>query len=403
MAIPSPKPRWDLLLVLFVSSIGTSLFMAGLPLYLINMGLSSAEVASIIALTALPNLLLGSKLGRWIDVAKRDTLFLKLSFLLATVELSLVYFLPMTSQSTRPWWALIIMQLFALMFSPLTTLVYQYLIPSLHSDETKIFAIWEFISAGAAVVAAGFSYIFLSRYAVEILLVIDACTFLFAGVATSFLWKPSTPSEDSSTKVKFSISARSIVLADRTLLGAGLGMIVVAFSVHSIEANTTLINFRELGLSTASSVAVAASLGAVAASSAWVIQRKSIWVANNLWDLQKYCLISYAIVLGFLALALYVQNGFLAVVSILIGALIEPIWSVTNTRILRARTPEGRYGEVHGLLRMPRALFTIIGASLVGWSQDREELWKFALISAILVLLTNAVLQIIVSTRPTLH
>lgn len=382
--------RWQILLILFLSSIGTTLFMAGIPLYLLGLGMATVEVTTLLALTAVPNMLFGWVLGRLVDNSDRRFLYLSLSIGLALLELVIVFLLPALDGKMQIVLAFIVMQVFAFCYSPLSTLTYQYLVPSLHPDETKIYAIWEFTIAAAAALAALFIYIFLSSFSLQYLVIVDAVSFLVAGIAVWVLWRdPLQPRQASDVLCRPDrSSAFRLILADPILLAAGSAMIVVAFTIHAVEDNAALIMYRELQLGDAVAASIAASLGAVAAVAAWGVQRHSHLVASALGVLHQFCLLAYFVVALILGFALHAKLTSLAVCAVLLGAMVEPVWSVVNNRLLRSRAPAGRYGEIHGLLRMPRAMATILGAWLVGWSQGIGHLSIFSLAAAAILLIT---------------
>ncbi len=382
------RKAWSSLLVFFLlslASVGTSLFLAAAPIYLRSIGLSTAESALLVASTTFPNIFLGASLGRFVDQGSRRSLFLRLSVGLAATELSLMFLVPLARPSLSFWVAAVNMQAAAFLFSALGTLTYQYLIPSLDVDETRAFAKWEVAAAIASVTAAVISLTLLARHSVTVLILIDAVTLLISGTAVFVFWPPGANTEALPIQARPYRTAFEIVRSDPVLLGAAVAMIGVAFCIHSLEANIALISYDSLQLSEALSVTFAAALGAVSGASALMLTKYHAFVTRKLHLGQRWCINSYIVIAASLVLSLYKQLPFVAVTAMLAIAVIEPVWAVVNTRLVRSRIHDGRYGELYGLIRMPRALLTFAGATLVGYSQEMGVLWVFAAASTLLL------------------
>lgn len=382
------------LFVLSLASLGATLFLAAAPIYLRSIGLSTSESAFLIASTALPNVFLGAPLGRVVDRAPRRSLFFGLSMALASMDVCFVFIVPAISPDMRFWVAIVTIQIAAVLFSLLSTLTYQYLIPSLDSDETKAFASWEVATALASVAAAAISWTVLPHQSVGILILADAAALLVSGVTVTAFWPRSARSQEMEVNaVQAERRSMKIVLSNPILLGAAVGMITIAFCVHSFEANIALISFDGLGFGESRAVTFAALLGAFSATSAMVLQRHHTWITEHLPTTQMWCVNCYLLITLLLSICLYKSLSLLAVAAVFAIAVVEPVWSVVNARLLRAHTPEGRYGEIHGLIRMPRALFTFAGATLVGVFQGMGALWGFALVATLALLLLRTFLR----------
>jgi hypothetical protein len=165
----------------------------------------------------------------------------------------------------------------------------------------------------------------------------------------------------------------------------------VALVMSSIEVNTTLISIEALKFADNISVSAAAALGGVAVISAWLCERMSKTITNNLASSQILTLAFYGMVAGLMAFAFYFDSAVLVLASIFIAAFIEPIFGVVNVRLIRQGTPPGMYGEVNGLIRMPRAILTTSGVILVGFAQTANKLWLFAAIGFVMLFIVTTI------------
>ena len=380
------RPTQRIFALLFLSAIGTTLFFSAIPIYLRSIGLSTAQTALIVASTALPNMVLGARFGRWVDRSPKKLLFLWLSITLAMVEACLVFALAGVHPEYLFWASAANMQVAAMLFSPLSTLTYQYVIPSLDADETRAFAGWEVASGIASICAAGASLAVLMSQPVRVILIVDAFTLVVAGGLIYRWWPDGANASDTVETADNKRAALQMLKSDPLLMRTAIAMFAVAFTIHAFEANVALVSYDALRWSDSTSIALAAVLGAVSSASAWMLQRYSAAMSGRILQGQKFCLTGYIVIAAGLWLAFQFEFSILAVVALIAIAIVEPIWSVATTRFVRSRTPAGRYGEIHGLIRMPRALFTMAGATLFGYAHDAGWLWLFAALGCALLL-----------------
>jgi MFS family permease len=377
--------------LLFLSSLGTCVFMASMPAYLLSIGFSAIGTAALIGMTALPNAFFGLHLGRLVDRSQKRALFFRLSVFLAGVECLILFCGSFYEGGAKVYLIGALLLPFAFAFSPLMTLIYQYIIPSLHEDEGKVFAIWEGLTALAAILSAVVAYLFLSVWPASSLIIFDAATFVIAGFLVSHWWDvPAVQAEADKAGQSWKTTLR-LVMGDARLWMTALAMFVVALVMSSIEVNTTLISIEALKFADNISVSAAAALGGVAVISAWLCERMSKTITNNLASSQILTLAFYGMVAGLMAFAFYFDSAVLVLASIFIAAFIEPIFGVVNVRLIRQGTPPGMYGEVNGLIRMPRAILTTSGVILVGFAQTANKLWLFAAIGFVMLFIVTTI------------
>jgi hypothetical protein len=104
--------------------------------------------------------------------------------------------------------------------------------------------------------------------------------------------------------------------------------------------------------------------------------------------IQRFVLISCAPILVLFSMSVHFHFPLYALaLPVWIGFMI-PIWNTNNTLILRNNIPSNQYGEVFGFIRIPRALLTFLGMSIIGWCQDKNLVGQAAAVSGCLLLLT---------------
>lgn len=374
--------------------------MTGVVLHLLEIGYSAATTSMAIALTAIPNVFFGQLLGRWVDRSSKKKLFVGLSLYLATIELFLL--------GASGWWSgshsaaavITLMVAFSFGYSPLMTLIYTYLVPSLDNDESRIFVLWEKANAVAMILGGLIGFILLHYVSAGWLILLHVFTLIIAAALIPKLWRPllavstgAVKDELKSPKTSGLALIKSLI-ADRTLVVTAFTMWVLAMSVVSVENNNLAIGWLELKLGTsfsALSVCLYATINLF--GSQW-LSSQSNWLKANLIKTQRRTLIASACILSVMCLGSVLQVPELGFVSLLLISFLEPTTSVTSNLLIRSRVDMQKIGEVYGLIRMPRALFTILGTTIIGWSQD-AQLFPIVIFSSVLLL----VLAVIANQR----
>lgn len=380
------------LAVLFVSSLGTALFMTGIVLYLLESGLSAATASTAVAITVLPNLFFGHLLGRWVDRSDKVKLFLGLNLYLAAVETAIIGLIGFWRPPFQPLLVSFLLLAFSFGFSPLITIIYSYIIPSLHEDSAYIYAQWEKAGSIATMAAGLLGFAILGRYSAVWLIVFDVASFLLAAIAIPLLLKPQAPRPMSEKAIHTQAGTwqlAAVIARNKMLLCTAIAMWAFALTLSSIENNSLTISWIALQLGPANTALITCVFAASGLAGSQWLSSQSTRIGANLEKTQQGTLAAGSCILLAMALGVSTGTAWIGVACLLALAFLEPTWATANNLLIRRQVDEGQIGEVLGLVRMPRSLLTMVGTSLVGWSQDKGMLSYF-LTGGSLILLAAA-------------
>ncbi|MHB1392581.1 MAG: MFS transporter [Clostridia bacterium] len=182
-----------LILCLLVSNIGTLVQQFAISLYVLNKTGSGLTVASIIAVSVVPQLIFGPFVGVFVDKVNRKQIivisdFLCFVLLIATasylfyikvIELSYLYLLT------------IVLSLINMVFQP----AFSTMIPSLIEKDNLLEAnsIKSFVNSFSNIVSPIIAAFFFTAYGLLFVLILNAISFLMSGIFEIFIDLPRTP------------------------------------------------------------------------------------------------------------------------------------------------------------------------------------------------------------------
>lgn len=372
-------------LSLFITSLAGGLLMFSMPVILYKNQLSSFQISTLISVFALPSVLLGSFIGRLIDQRNKKYIIVFSALLVMLLDLILYTLF----ESGILYFPLLLLVFFVLstafLFFSITT--YQYLVPSLSDSESRSFGIWEFLSRFIGVLCGVFGYFYLDLFKVNTFLLLDSFGFFIFALIISTFWEfneTHAKSKEDECGVKRPVALNAI------LVFILIFSCVVAASIHSIENNSVLILLSHSHSSTKVILLFVCMCGLSSLVSSFFLTRCHKFVENRNVLFFFGSFFSFCIAILTLSIISIYYTGHVAffyLFFVMIG-FIDPFWTVTSNKLMRDHC-EGNYAQMHGLIRMPRALSTIIGTMAIGYSIDAGA-FKYYLCGIFVVMLTVA-------------
>ena len=371
-----------LLIIFFFSSVTEYLYFTSVAIFLDSIGFSALMISLAIGATALPNALLGPVFGRWVDRSPKKMLLLLLMFGLGLSQIAVLIAAGWFGGAAFNYIVLGLMIVFALAYSPYVTLFYQYLLPSLDENESNVYSLWELFSSASIVLASVLTFALLEWADPGFLILVSALSFMMNGAIVFALWKPKCGfgSDFVPSFLHFKETFRFIANTPSLFIGA-IGMWVFAFSVQSLIDNIQVIGLGGLELP---AKWVGLSMGVLAAMNwigAWAYRSWFKGKYSNLLRAQAFILIGCLPALALFTVSLMNQWILVSVAAVCCLGMIEAFWTVNNTILLRANVPAGSYGEVYGIIRMPRALITALAVGFLGYTLDHHQTHFFFITS----------------------
>ena len=393
--------------IICFSFIGNFLSMMFVSTVLFKLGYSAAFVSSMMAITILPNLFLGPKIGRLVDNGNKKKLHLWLNVGLIVIMslIGLITFkLPISAgKIILP----IIFITYNLLSSPLMTLHYQYLVPSIGESEDLSYIEWERYESIALFLSSFIGFILIKYNFLEWLIIFDVLSF----AACAYLVDKNFPSikndiEETPLELQKNIisikNLRSIFpeKINFSILGMALvGQLVFVFCIDShFNFNLGALLFKTFHFKAEYIPLAMGVFSLVNITGAWIYTKFLHKIDIFILHKNLYLILASGLGLVFLGFYNIVNFGALAMGILFLGLIlmqiVEPIWSSTNSVLLRSQINNGRYGEFNGHFRIGRSIFTAAGMSLFGIAQTSGLLGKLTLIQMLLVLCPVALAQI---------
>ncbi len=383
-------PIKRILLVQFVSEIGDTVFLSSISLFLLHQSYSATQAVGSVAITALPNLLLGPWLGKWVDQSKKLPTYIALNLSLALGEILLLGGAGWIFPSTRmPSWGIpILLFCMAIVYSPLQTLIQHYMIPALANDqrdEVQVYSLWETYRTAATLMGALISFLVLLYVDPGWLFVFDAASFCGAAILMGWFFK----NREWRKTETINANSRSPLLSwNSSILMSVLFMWIAALAISPLTENMAPLGIKQFHLSESRTVLAVSFV----AAAEWL---GSLLFRQFIPDLYKQCkkmsllLFSLHLVPLFIfTLASAWSNLTLAVLALFLIGILGAPWHLNNTLLLRAHISKDRYGEFFGYVRIPRAGLTILGATGFAYCIDMHFVFTAALTQCFIVVLT---------------
>lgn len=177
-----------LLLALLTSFIGNHFYILFVSLILLKIGYSSSFVSFAIGATIIPNLFLGPMLGKLVDRSSKVKLHTILCAFLAVIVISLGYFSFNLDLEVGKYVIIFLMVAYNCFMSPLNTLLYQYIVPSLDENESKAYIVWERYEALGIFLASSVGFVLMKQGLEKWLLAFDAVSFIICALIVHGSW-----------------------------------------------------------------------------------------------------------------------------------------------------------------------------------------------------------------------
>lgn len=363
-----------IIVILSLCCISNSLFKSVILTILLKNDFSSFSISLSIASMALPNLLLGKLMGRFID-RNLKIRSLKIACIgLIVCEFFIIFV------SDQPYYARFILPILlisiSLFFSIYMMVIEQFLVPSIDVNEEISYRNWEVINKLSAIVSGFVGFIFFKYFNPISILFADILSIfillLFCYYKRSALYEPIT---NSSFKIKDNNSRLKKSFKNKTILYFTSLICVYNFSILSIENNISLIalKFRSF------SEEYIPSLDSFFAILGWIsiliytrFSRRDE-ISQNIKRLNFTLFISSIICL-LIGFSVNFNMFIVFIIGFVSLALIDPIWDFETILFLRKNSPPEHFAEIFGMVRAPRAALTMLGTSSIGYFDSRGTL-----------------------------
>lgn len=153
------------------------------------------------------------------------------------------------------------------------------------------------------------------------------------------------------------------------LLFAIMSVLVFVFAVDSHSYNIGVLFFKEHGVKDIYIPLIMSSVSLFNILGSFYFEKKLTHVSNL--KVHRRSLVGVSVVLFVMAVGISFASPIVTLVGIVMLQVLEPIWSTSNSVLLRSQVQKNRLGEFFGYFRIFRSLFTFAGISLYGLAQDR--------------------------------
>jgi hypothetical protein len=375
-----------ILAALFTSFIGNHFYILFVTLILLKLGYGVGFVSFAIGATIIPNLLFGPALGRLVDRSNKTKLHTILCISLALVvnAIGLVAF--NVDQEIGQVLIFVLMIIYNVFTSPLNTILYQYIVPSLDESESKAFIIWERYEAMGIFLASVLGYLMLKNNIHHLLLVVDGVTFLLCGLVIHNAWSTDIVSEDEEVSAKYKLSELVIANMDKKKMLLGiLSALVFVFAVDSHTYNIGALFFKEHGIEDVFIPLIMSGISLFNIAGSIFFEKKLLNTCEE--KVHKNVMKIVSILLVVMATGVITKNAWISLLGLVLLQIIEPIWSTTNNILIRSQVKPERMGEFFGSFRIVRSIFTFAGITIYGFSQEQNYLGIFIALSSMMTLL----------------
>lgn len=376
---------------LLTSFIGDQFYILFVSAVLLKMGYSSSFVAGAIALTSIPNLLFGPYLGRLVDKSDKVKLHTRLNIGLALIVniLGLIVYQMDKSMLSMVLIALI-MIVYNFLYSPLNTLLYHYIIPTLGVDESKVFLKWEKFQSIGIFLSAIFCFLIIKIDLQNILLPIDGLTFLVSAFIIEKNVNIARPQQQEvDDKQSFKMGFRKIDTLlnvnfnKKLLLISMLAIFAFIFAVDAQIYNSGILFLNQFKLELAYVPLLIASLSLFNVFGASLYE-KYFNTSNNL-KAHNLSLIVIAVALGIIFYSLITSTIYFILIGLILIQFVEPVWSSTNAVLLRSQIKKDKYGEFFGYFRIIRSLITSGSIFTFGLAQSHHLLSLYIIVGLFII------------------
>lgn len=198
------KQKDFLLLMLgkLVSLIGTQMQSFALSLYVLKITGSAAKFASVLAITLLPEIILGPIAGVFADWFDRKKIIVYLDILsgIATGVFAIIYKINGGLSLTHVYILVVIMSIISLLFNPAISTV----IPTLVKKDELVDAngVNSFIMNFGSLAAPALAGILLGSYGLLVILIVNSISFILSALSEIFINIPKTNSKPEKINIK---------------------------------------------------------------------------------------------------------------------------------------------------------------------------------------------------------
>lgn len=379
-------------LFLFITEAGDYFFIASVAIYLLSIGYSAFLTSTFIALTIIPNLVLGPLLGKFVDRSNKSILLIFSALAISLFEILLLYttgwFGGDGSQAIVPFLFIIL----ALLYTPYHLLVWHYFVPLIHEKEMIAYSHAEITSSLAAFFASITAAILLFYIDPGWLILIDAASFMISAIFIGALLK--NVSKNNLIITKESIALKAVITKickTRVLLFAVIGMCFFAFTIEALVQNLVPIGSRVLEVKYAYLAGIVAygALFELIGAVLWNKIKGKIKLEYRAIQIVFFSMLAIALVTFYIGLSINSLPLLLAITALIF--ILTPIWDINNTVELRKHIEKNTYGTYLGVIRMPRSLITFLGIGLMAAMIDFAFFNYYILFLAALVALIAAI------------
>jgi len=164
-----------------------------------------------------------------------------------------------------------------------------------------------------------------------------------------------------------------------------LSCLVFVFCIDSHDSSIGILFFKEFNVNIEYIPLLTCFFGVINLFGTYLYQK--YFSCFDSAKIQIYALLHLCISLILIALGISLDLAILAMCGLIFIQVVEPIWSTSNTVIMRTQIRAGHYGEFFGYFRILRSLVTSFGIFLYGWAQDLSTLNLLVWLQCVLILL----------------
>lgn len=381
---------------LFITEFGDYLFISSIAIYLLSCGYSALLTSTYIALTVIPNILFARFIGNVTDRVNHSILILLTGVLLSIAEVLLLictgWFMLQPINSIVP----IIFLGLAILYAPYRLCIWHYMVPLLTNNESSAYSQAEITSCLAAFIAslsASFALLYINP---GWLILIDSLTFLCSSIFISIFMKAKSTCIKSTKKNNLKLkSVYDAIVRNHILLVVIIGIYLFAFTIEALIQNLIPLGVKSLDIK-ATHLAGLVAFGTffeLLGSVVW--NRSKQYVRYSSFQILLALLVLFSILLIFFFVGIYTLNFTILTVVIATIFFILPIWNVNSTLELRRQIPKGYYGTYLSVIRVPRAIITLLGITLMALMIDMGYIGFYLLCLSIVLFIIASYIRLI--------
>jgi hypothetical protein len=279
------------------------------------------------------------------------------------------------------------MIIYNLFFSPLNTLLYQYIIPSLDKDESKCFIVWEKYESIGFFLASILGFFILKFDLTKFLLPLDGLTFLICAFIIDKNWESKPEINEYEVSEKRTFSIRNLLQEDfklNVLLFSLVSSLIFVFAIDSHSYNLGILFFKELNITAVYIPLIMSAVSLTNLLGTFIFEKYLI--KKNIEKLHSLSLCFLSVFLIIIGMGISFSLPLVTFLGLLLLQVLAPVWSTTNQIMVRKEVSHKHYGEFFGYFRILRSLFTFGGIFLYGLAQEHLYLKEFVYFGSLIIL-----------------